>query len=287
MELHLPDLHEGYVALVRRVAADGEPVGPRGLATRELTNVTLVIRDPAASLLPLGVGRRVSPRLAAVEALQLVGGVARHDLVRRASPAFDDVLVDPVNATYGAYGPRLRQQLLDAVELLREDPATRRAVLAIWCEGDLTHAGDRPCTVFLQALVRDGKLELHSVMRSQDAWLGLAYDGFCFGQLRDTLAAWLGIPAGRWVHRVTSLHVYERDLNRIGELEPDGLGERDLSRGVHATGEPLEKTPPEAARALLRGAATPAACAANPWYVRQLTKLGVTQVRAEAPGPAA
>lgn len=223
MELTLPDLRHGYVELLRRVLLDGQFVTTRGLATHELTAVTLLL-DPLSPLLPVGVGRRVNLLLAAVEALTLIAGESRPNLVRHAAPNFTRVLVDPDDLDYGAYGPRLRDQVRHCVGLLSDDPSTRRAVAAIWREADLTHDGDRPCTVFLQFLLRrqtppvDGDLpwtpdalalELHVHMRSQDVWLGVPYDLFAFSQLQHTVARELRVPAGRYVHHATSLHLYE------------------------------------------------------------------------------
>lgn len=222
MELVLDDLRGGYVNLVKHVAHSGKPVTSRGLATRELTAVSLVFPNVLNPLLPVGVGRGVNARLAAIEALQLISGTQRHDLVQLATPGFTSVLVDQENPNYGAYGPRIVTQLGDCVDVLRADPTTRRAVISIWNENDLTHDGDRPCTVFLQFLVRDNgfgpALELHSHMRSQDVWLGVPYDIFMFTQLQHTVAFILGLPAGQFVHHATSLHIYETDLPKVANL---------------------------------------------------------------------
>lgn len=254
MELYLPDLRRGYGELLATVLRHGRRVVSRELPCLEITGVTLRFTDPYAPLLPVGVGRRINVQLAAVEALQLVAGVSRSALVRRAAPRYAEVLVDPDDVDYGAYGPRIAYQLFDAIDLIRLDPGTRRAVLSIWRDGDLTHDGDRPCTLTLQFLIRDGltlesgfgpTLELHTSMRSQDAWLGVPYDLFMFSQLQHTVARELRVPTGQLVHHVTSFHLYERDVvgaNRVVEAardvddDLDGLDELPL--GV-ATDDPV------------------------------------------------
>jgi hypothetical protein len=278
VELNLFDLRVGYVDVVRLVLDRGEPVGPRGLLTKELRNVTLICPADAV-MLPIGVGRGVSLKLAALEALQLISGTSRHDLVQRAAPGFDGVLVDPEHAAYGAYGPRIADQLPRIVNLLREDPDTRRAVVSIWREEDLSHQGDRPCTIFFQFLIRHNRLEMYSRMRSQDALLGLAYDAFAGAQLRDTLARQLEVAPGRWYHTVTSLHVYERDHAMVYKLRPPEPGQAAvaarLPRGVNA-GD-LRHSPAWAAQRLLTGDFDSYLAGLNPWYVEQLGKIGVHQ----------
>lgn len=273
--LELRDLRNGYVDLCDWVQSLGRPVTSRGLDTVELTGVTLEFRAPTGVMLPLGVGRGINTRLAAVEALQLLSGTGDVALLRRASPQYTDVLVDPAAAAYGAYGPRLRAQLTSVIELLRRDPTTRRAVLSIWSVDDLTHDGDRPCTIALQFLVRNGRLELVVSMRSQDVWLGVPYDVFMFTQLQRSLARQLGVGTGRYVHHVGSLHLYDRDSDSVGRLRP--VDEHrpppaDYPAGVDAS---FGDTFVETAVALVEGAFDLVDTQHNAWYVRQLAALGV------------
>lgn len=292
MELILDNLRGDYVQLVKHVASSGKPVETRGLATRELTGVTLVFPNVLNPLLPVGVGRGVNARLAAIEALQLISGTQRHDLVRRVTPNFDAVLVDQADPDYGAYGPRIVTQLGDCVDVLATDPTTRRAVIAIWNEGDLTHDGDRPCTVFMQFLVRDNgfgpALELHTHMRSQDVWLGVPYDVFMFTQLQHTVAFILGYPAGQFVHHTTSLHIYETDLAKVDNLRapntdvvdatatagvelPLGVQCAREAPGADHTGVDLYAL--DVASYLLEGSANEDERARNPWYDEIMTHV--------------
>lgn len=309
MELILDNLRGDYVQLVRHVAHGGKPVETRGLATRELTGVTLVFPNVLNPLLPIGVGRGVNARLAAIEALQLISGTQRHDLVRRVTPNFDAVLVDQADPDYGAYGPRIVTQLGDCVDILAADPTTRRAVIAIWNKGDLTHDGDRPCTVFMQFLVRDNgfgpALELHTHMRSQDVWLGVPYDVFMFTQLQHTVAFILGYPVGQFVHHTTSLHIYETDLSKVDKLHspydepgddpkalsavegvelPLGVQCARESPGADHTGVDLYAL--DVASYLLEGSANEDEQSRNPWYAEVLARVHDSYTPPPPPPPA-
>lgn len=287
--LQLPDLRVGYATLLATILDLGVPIDARGLRAHELTGCQLEFSDPLAVLLPIGVERRVNLRLAAVEALQVIAGESRASLIRRAAPAFTDVLVDPLNLDYGAYGPRLAYALGDCLDLLRRDPDTRQAVASIWRPEDLEHDGDKPCTVFMQFLVRPDMygercLELYVYMRSQDAWLGVPYDTFTFSQLHHTMARELRLPCGSYVHNVTSLHLYERDVaaaERVVHYVETYHGDLphvdDLPLGVVSPGG---ETGFEVASYLLDDAdddrpvtASTAERAVNPWYVTQLRRI--------------
>lgn len=285
MELRLRDLRRGYLDLANEVRLVGRPVIVRGLGTHELTGVTLRFDDVTRPMLPVGVGRRVNTKLAAVEALQLISGTIHPELLVRASPHYAQVLVNPGDLTQGAYGPRTRNALRRVVELLWRDPTSRQAVLSIWRDEDLTTVGDRPCTIGLQFLVRDDRLQLHTWMRSQDCVLGIPYDLFMFTQLQLTVAAVLGLSPGSYHHHVTSLHIYDRDLAVVDELhEPDNKPLLDeLPAGVLSHKNYVHIPAFDAIRlnavALLRGQALPADwLARNSWYAQRINTLHEMEV---------
>ena len=274
MELKLNDLRGDYVKLVRHIIEHGEHVSARGIPTRELTAVTLIFPNTLETLLPIGVGRGVNLKLAALEALQLISGVSRADLVRVAAPTFESVLVDAADPDYGAYGPRVVEQLADCIELLKQDPSSRQAIAAVWEKRDLRHVGDKPCTVFFQFLVRESghgftALEMHTHMRSQDVWLGVPYDIFMFTQLQHTMANELGLPVGRYVHHTTSLHIYERNLEAASRLRPPtDIDFLDMPLGVCSPKR--EGYAMDVAAYLLEGNTTAEEDSVNSWYAKQL-----------------
>ncbi len=46
--------------------------------------------------------------------------------------------------------------------------------------------------------LRDGRLHMHTTMRSQDVWLGFCYDIFTATMLQELLAGWLGAELGSY-----------------------------------------------------------------------------------------
>jgi thymidylate synthase len=135
-------------------------------------------------------------------------------------------------SVYGGYGPRLfRQrgydQIQNVVELLAERSGSRRAVIQIFNAEDIAdkHA-EIPCTTALQFLVRDACLHLIATMRSNDAYIGLPHDVFCFTMLQEIIARTLGYEIGSYRHFVGSMHLYDRDRAHAEDFVREGFQSR-------------------------------------------------------------
>lgn len=282
MIVKLPDLRNGYVKLVSWLMETGGRIESRIGTTIEHTGVTIQVDDPTAYMLPIGVNRGVNVRLAAIESLQLMSGNGDAELLHAASPQYSDVLINPADLTYGSYGIRTRFQVEHVWRELHNHPESRRAILSIWREQDLTHDGDRPCTLAIQFMIRNDALETHVSMRSNDVWLGTPYDVFMFTQLQLSLAKQLGVGVGKYVHHIGSLHIYERNFEAAGQLrvsdtlEPIG----DYPSGV-VTVDGEQEIFTDVASYLIEGSANEAEVATNLWYAQRVAevkdKIGATE----------
>lgn len=275
MTLQVPNLRDGYVEVVRYVAELGQPSSPRGRETREVLGATVIVQDPT-DCLPMGVGRKVNAQIAAVEACQLVAGRGRPDLVVASSENFSRYQEDD-GSFHGNYGNRIGLQLVEACQKLQADPDTRQAVISLWDAqlDNLSGKRDYPCTVALQLLIRDDRLVLMTLMRSNDAWLGLAYDAFQFTQLQLTAARILGVEPGVYVHRANSLHVYQDDLDAglVDRLRVSGEPKPgDLPTGFGIRSGSPERTV-NRARAVLQGISVPMESQSEAWYRQVLAPL--------------
>lgn len=221
----MPNLRDGYVAITKAVAEHGEKVSPRGQDTREFQSATLIVEDPFDTL-PTGVGRGLVPGIAAVESAQLLAGESRPELTIAISPTFKYFTEDN-GEFHGAYGARTRGQFEQIIERLRKDPSSRQAVATIWKqEYDLPLNAPRstppkrdyPCTLLYHFMIRDDRLIMEVVMRSNDIILGLCYDAFQHSRVQIAVASVLGVEPGEYRHHAMSLHLYERDLDKVEEL---------------------------------------------------------------------
>lgn len=206
----------------------GAAVAPRGFMTKELRPGIFRITNPRDTL-PTGIGRpKLHPGIGVAEGLQLIAGVSYPDLMVKVAKKFADFINPETKKFDGAYGVRANEQMAHVIERLRNDPDTRQAICVIYAPED-THSRptslDYPCTLTLHFLIRDGKLCLHTNMRSNDIWLGLPYDIFQFTLLQLTVANVLGIEVGDYTHVANSLHLYEFHWDAAEELvHPDAEG---------------------------------------------------------------
>ena len=198
---------------------------PRGLATREIRDVTLRIENPQRAHV-LNTLRRPSLKIAAVEGYQLLAGVSSVWQLNQVSGDRFMRYTDR-GRLRGAYGPRTHGQLIAAFQKLREDPATRQAYVTLWDgmeHNEYSH--DVPCTTGFQFFLRDAYLHLRVTMRSNDAWLGFPIDVMQFSLLHRTMAAALGVVPGHYTHTVGSMHLYEPNYVEALKAVEEGLTQR-------------------------------------------------------------
>jgi thymidylate synthase len=217
--INLPDAVNGYVNLVQHVLKYGKEAAPRGMKTREIEDAIIRINDVKHTL-PLGVGRGTVPGIGAVEACQLLAGAATPKLVMAVGPMFKNYAEDN-GMFHGAYGSRTQDQYGPVIERLKKDPDSRQAVVTIWDPvlDLLPEKRDYPCTVLHQFRIRDNKLNMSVYMRSNDVWLGAAYDFFQFTRVQIAMASVLGVAPGSYAHHVGSLHIYEQHYDAAENLK--------------------------------------------------------------------
>lgn len=200
------------------LTSTGEHVAPRGLATREVLDVTTTLTNPYDATL-YGCDRAgYHPAIGVIEGLLMIAGVSDPPLLRSANAVF--AKFQDGGALHGAYGPRLRTQLPFVVDRLKRDPDTRQAVATIWDPLYDLYDGPRdlPCTVDLVFRIRDGKLTLKTHMRSNDLWRGWCYDVLQFTLLQCTVANVLQVPVGPYVHLADSMHVYDENVEALTKV---------------------------------------------------------------------
>jgi len=246
------DGREAYRNVLRQVHEQGEVRSPRGLKTFDIGYATIELMSPYNAL-AVGLGRKLSKRVAAAEAIQLIGGFADPQLLLQASPNFARY-IEPSGAFWGAYGRRIAfgNQLPSVVRKLQADPETRQAIVILWDpqhDNDPGHK-DYPCTLALGFSLQRGKLELDVTMRSNDVWRGLPYDIFQFTQLQLTVANVLQLQPGRYRHHTYSLHLYADDLDDAVECyeNDEDLVPTFLPTGLGQIGDTINEVMKQARR---------------------------------------
>lgn len=128
---------------------------------------------------------------------------------------------------HGAYGYRLRRaqgfdQIFNAIELLRKEPSTRRAVLQIWdARLDLgMQSRDIPCNDLLMLDIRDERLNMAICCRSNDAlWGAYGANAVQFSVLQEFIARAIDVQVGTMTQISRSFHVYNEreDFTKLAD----------------------------------------------------------------------
>jgi thymidylate synthase len=197
--------------------------------TRELAGVLVEITQPRARLSRTETRGKAFSCLG--ELLWYLSGSNNLEFIRYYISNYVKESEDEVTI-YGAYGPRLfdfrnNNQIANVIALLRKNPNTRRAVIQIFDSDDIAcERKEIPCTTTFQFMVRDNRVHMLTTMRSNDAYLGLPHDVFCFSMLQEIIARSLGIELGTYRHFVGSMHLYDRDLSKAEEFVSELLQSR-------------------------------------------------------------
>jgi thymidylate synthase len=212
---------ELFNAACQAVLLNGRIVCPRDMMTTEVVGAHLCLTNPRRRLVAVPPVRVINPAFAVAEALWILSGSDDpwiFDFNDKLRLYADDGVLQ------GAYGPRIRRwggtvDQLDAVRRkLSTDRESRQAAIQIF-DPSRDHRGHRdvPCTLGYRFFIRQGRLEMHTSMRSQDLWLGFPYDIFATTLLQELLAGWLGVKVGEYHHHVDSLHLYAENAEAAAD----------------------------------------------------------------------
>ena len=209
-----------WIGLIRDVM-QGDLVAPRGKATLELPQSTIAVStlQPVLTL----ETRKLNYRFMAAEALWILSGRNTLEELTEINPRMVEFSDDGVTLA-GAYGPPFRAQVDYVVDKLIEDRSSRQAGLTIW-KPNPPVSKDIPCTVAIWFQLRQGKLNTHVFMRSNDVWLGTPYDIFTFSmmgwyvvnKLRLRLEDDLLLPGALYL-TAASHHLYLEHLASVNEV---------------------------------------------------------------------
>lgn len=193
---------------------NGEKSSPRNMNTQEVEGAIIKVKNPRSRILNNKL-RKVSIPFAIGEWLWHMEGRDDLEMIQYYAPSYDKYS-DDGKTLNGAYGPRIKKSLLKIVEILRNDPDSRRAVVPIYGKENAgLNSKDIPCTIGFQFLIRNNKLDMIVNMRSNDIFLGFPYDTFNFTMWQEYVACKLNIEIGTYTHIANSLHFYEKDREKI------------------------------------------------------------------------
>jgi len=200
--------------LYPKLLKGGDRVTSKHGPSRERNGILLELAQPLARL--SRTETRGKPFSCIGEWLWYLSGDNRLDFIRCYIKRYEKYAEDGERIR-GGYGPRLfnqrgTDQVRSVINLLRKRPDTRQAVIQLFNAEDLSNGCKAvPCTTTMQFMIRKQRLHMIVTMRSNDAFIGLPHDIFCFTMIQELLSRSLNITLGTYKHFVGSMHLYDDD----------------------------------------------------------------------------
>lgn len=130
----------------------------------------------------------------------------------------------------GAYkGTNGIDQIQNAIDLIKNNPTSRRIIVSGWNPAEATQVALPPCHTLFQFYVTGDKLSTQLYQRSGDVFLGVPFNIASYSLLTAMVAQATGLVPGEFVHTFGDVHIYNNHLDQVEEqlsripLEPPTL----------------------------------------------------------------
>ena len=108
-------------------------------------------------------------------------------------------------------------QIQQTVDLLKNNPDSRRIIVSAWNVADVEKMALPPCHTLFQFYVADGKLSCMLYQRSADTFLGVPFNIASYALLTMMMAQVCGLEAGEFVHTLGDTHLYLNHMEQVDE----------------------------------------------------------------------
>lgn len=106
-------------------------------------------------------------------------------------------------------------QIKEAVDMIRNNPDSRRIIVSAWNVADIDNMNLPPCHAFFQFYVAGGKLSLQLYQRSADTFLGVPFNIASYALLLLMMAQVTGLEPGDFVHTLGDAHIYNNHFEQV------------------------------------------------------------------------
>ncbi len=215
-----------YEDLLRHVLDHGTPKGDRtGTGTRSVFGAQL--RYDLTTGFPLVTTKRVHLKSVVLELLWFLRGDSNVRWLQERGVRIWDAWADPDGELGPVYGVQWRSwptpdgrhvdQLAQALDLLRDDPDSRRIVVSAWNVADLPKMALAPCHALFQFHVAAGRLSCQVYQRSADMFLGVPFNIASYALLTHLVAQQVDLAVGDLVWTGGDCHVYDTHVDQVRE----------------------------------------------------------------------
>ncbi|MFY9191094.1 MAG: thymidylate synthase [Lawsonella sp.] len=215
-----------YEDLLRHVLEHGTPKDDRtGTGTRSVFGAQL--RYDLSEGFPLITTKRVHLKSIIYELLWfLQGNTNAKWLQERGVTIWDEWAAEDgdLGPVYGAQWrswPAPNGETIDqinaALDLIKNDPDSRRIIVSAWNVSELPKMALYPCHAFFQFYVADGKLSCQLYQRSADLFLGVPFNIASYALLTHMMAQQAGLEVGDFIWTGGDCHIYNNHVEQVTE----------------------------------------------------------------------
>lgn len=105
-------------------------------------------------------------------------------------------------------------QLTEVIDIIKNNPDSRRMIVSAWNVADLPKMALMPCHAFFQFYVADGKLSCQLYQRSADIFLGVPFNIASYAILTMMVAQVCELQAGEFIHTLGDAHLYSNHIEQ-------------------------------------------------------------------------
>jgi thymidylate synthase len=119
--------------------------------------------------------------------------------------------------SWPAPGGKVIDQISEIVQLLRENPDSRRIIVSAWNVSDIPQMALPPCHCLFQFYVANGKLSCQLYQRSADIFLGVPFNIASYALLTHMIAQQTNLNVGEFIWTGGDCHLYANHFEQADE----------------------------------------------------------------------
>jgi thymidylate synthase len=108
-------------------------------------------------------------------------------------------------------------QIDRALDLIQNNPTSRRILVNAWNVGQLEEMALPPCHCLFQFYVAEGELSCQLYQRSADVFIGVPFNIASYALLTHMIAHVCGLAVGEFVHTLGDAHLYHNHFEQARE----------------------------------------------------------------------
>ncbi len=117
----------------------------------------------------------------------------------------------------GQYNKTHINQIDEVINLIKNNPESRRMVVTAWNPSVLDEIALPSCHAFFIFNVTGDKLNCHLTQRSGDIALGIPFNLACYATLTQMIAQETGYKLGQFSHYINDAHIYVNHIDGLKE----------------------------------------------------------------------